>query len=152
MTAAAQTRHRIQAPNSTPRSIRVIALDASSEALLARLARRPWRHAAFLTAAANIDGQLRDLAGRRRDLTDEIRAADLVVMVATPGGHAEAASVIGQACSLARVTTTALVVGAGGAPDEMVSRTLAQVRPWALMLVIAGPEDYVADMLVALRA
>src|SRR6185503_16609749 len=111
MTTAAQARHRVQAPNSTPRSIRVIALDASSEALLARLARRPWRHAVFLTAAANLDGRLRDLAGRRRDLTDEVRAADLVVMVATPGGHAEAASVIGQACSQARVTTTALVVG-----------------------------------------
>jgi len=50
------------------------------------------------------------------------------------------------------VTTTALVVGAEGAPDQMVARTLAQVRPWALMLVVASPEDYVADMLVALRA
>lgn len=152
MTSAAQVRHRVQAPNGAPRSISVIALDASSEALLVQLAARPWRHASFLTAAAEIDGRLRDLAGRRRDLTGEVRAADLVVMVATPGGHAEAASTIGRACRTARVTTTALVVGAEGAPDQMVARTLAQVRPWALMLVVAGPEDYVADMLVALRA
>ena len=73
-------------------------------------------------------------------------------MVATPGGHAEAASIIGQACSLKRVMTTALVVGASWATDEAVSETLAQVRPWSLMAVIATPDDYMDDMLVALRA
>ena len=65
---------------------------------------------------------------------DEVDTADLVVMVATPGGHAQAASIIGEACSLRRVMTTALVVGAKSASDEAVSRTLAHVRPWSLML------------------
>ena len=32
------------------------------------------------------------------------------------------------------------------------ARTLAQLRPWALMLVVASAEEYVADMLGALRA
>jgi hypothetical protein len=31
------------------------------------------------------------------DLMDEVSTADLVVMVATPGGHAQAASIIGEA-------------------------------------------------------
>ena len=48
--------------------------------------------------------------------------------------------------------TTALVVGAKSASDEAVSRTLAHVRRWSLMLVIASPNDYIDDMLVALRA
>jgi hypothetical protein len=152
MSSAAEARHRIQAPNSKPRSIRVIALDASSEAILRRLANGSWRHARFLTASANADGGLSDLAGRRRDLMDEVDTADLVVMVATPGGHAQAASMIGAVCSQRRVTTTSLVVGARSAPDEAVSKTLAQVRPWSLMLVIAGPDDYIHDMLVALQA
>jgi hypothetical protein len=73
-------------------------------------------------------------------------------MVATPGGHAHAAASIGRACRLAGVTTTALVIGADGASDEAVSSTLAQVRPWALMLVVANPADYLHDMLAALRA
>ena len=73
-------------------------------------------------------------------------------MVATPGGHAEAASIIGEACSLKRVMTTALVVGATSASDDAVSKTLAQVRPWSLMVVMANPDDYIDDMLVALRA
>jgi hypothetical protein len=29
---------------------------------------------------------------------------------------------------------------------------LAQLRPWALMLVIASAEEYIEDMLIALRA
>ena len=152
MASAAEARYRIQAPNSRPRSIRVVALDALSEALLVRLAQGSWRHAVFLTAAANEEGALSDLAGRPRDVTREVDAADLVVMVATPGGHAHAASTIGGACRRRRVTTTALVVGADGASGEALASTLAQVRPWALMLVIATPHDYIDDMLVALRA
>jgi hypothetical protein len=152
MSSAAEARYRIQTPNSRSRSTRVIALDASSEVILQRLAKRAWRHAVFLTAAVTPAGRVSDLAGRDRNLADEIRTADLVVMVATPGGHAQAASTIGAACRRERVMTTALVVGAGSASDEAVAQTLAQVRPWSLMLVIATPDDYIDDMLVALRA
>ena len=152
MSSATEARYRIQAPNSKPRSIKVIALDARSEAILHRLAKGSWNHATFLTASANLDGWLTDLAGRSRDLMHEFDTADLVIMVATPGGHAEAASIIGEACSLKRVMTTALVVGATSASDDAVSKTLAQVRPWSLMVVMANPDDYIDDMLVALRA
>jgi hypothetical protein len=48
--------------------------------------------------------------------------------------------------------TTALIVGTASASDEAVSKTLAQVRPWSLMVVIADAPDYVDDMLDALRA
>jgi hypothetical protein len=48
--------------------------------------------------------------------------------------------------------TTALVLGGAGISDETLSKTLAQLRPWALMLVIASAEEYIADMLTALRA
>ena len=95
---------------------------------------------------------LSDLAGRTKDLIDEVNSADLVVMVATAGENAQAASLIGEACSLKRVTTTALVVGSAAVSDEALSKTLAQLRPYALMLVIASADDYVADMLAALRA
>ena len=73
-------------------------------------------------------------------------------MVAAPGGEAHAASTIGEACSARRVMTTGLVVGANPASEEAVSRTLSQLRPWSLMLVIADPDNYIDDMLSALRA
>jgi hypothetical protein len=152
MSSAAEARFRIQAPNSTPRSVTVVALDARSEAVVRRSAKDSGSQARFLTASATVEGRLSDLAGRSRDVMDEVETADLVVMVATPGGHAEAAPLIGRACSLKRVMTTALVVGAASASDEAVSETLAQVRPWSLMVVIANPDDYIDDMLAALRA
>ena len=77
--------------------------------------------------------------------------ADLVIMLAAPGGHAEAAAVVGQACSLCRVMTTTLIVGNNAASDDALSRTLVQVRPWSLMLVISRTDDYITDMMTALR-
>ena len=101
---------------------------------------------------APADEGLTDLAGRSRSVTDEVDTADLVVLVAGPGGHAQAASLIGRACSLRRVTTTGFVVGAASASQNALSKTLAQVRPWSLMVVIAHSDDYVEDMMTALRA
>ena len=97
-------------------------------------------------------GWLSDLAGRTKDLIDEVAGADLVVMVATAGESAQAAALIGEACSLKRVNTTGLILGGASATDAMLSNTLAQLRPWSLMLVIAHGEDYIEDMLTALRA
>ena len=161
MSSAAEARFRINAPNSNPRATKVIALDGPSEHVVKRLAQARWNGATFFTATAfagaprkgeSLAGWLSDLAGRTKSLVDEVNSADLVVMIATAGEDASAASLIGEACSLKRVMTTALITGSAGKSDEVLSKTLAQLRPWALMLVIASADDYVADMLTALRA
>jgi hypothetical protein len=161
MTTAAEARFRIDAPNSKPRTVKVIALDQPSERVVKALAQRQWNSASFFTASAfggaprqgeSFAGWLSDLAGRTKNLIEEVNAADLVVMVATAGESPHAASIIGEACSLKRVMTTSLVLGGPGVSDEMLSGTLAQLRPWSLMLVIASAEEYIADMLTALRA
>ena len=161
MSSAAEARFRINAPNSQPRTVKVIALDQPSERVVKELARGRWNRAAFFTASAfggaprkgeSLSGWLSDLAGRTKNLVEEIASADLVVMVATAGESAQAASLIGEACSLKRVMTTALILGGSESSDEALSKTLAQLRPWALMLVIASAEEYIEDMLTALRA
>jgi hypothetical protein len=162
MSSAAEARFRINAPNSKLRHVKVIALDRGSEGVIKELARLRWNNATFFTASAfsgeppgrgfSMQGWLADLAGRAKDLIDEIDAADLVVMVATAGEDAQAATLIGEACSLKRVNTTGLILGGGAASDEMLSKTLSRLRPWSLMLVIANGTDYIEDMLVALRA
>ena len=48
--------------------------------------------------------------------------------------------------------TTALIAGTGHASEEELSKTLAQLRPWSLMVVIASVDDYIKDLLTALRA
>ena len=53
---------------------------------------------------------------------------------------------------LGKVMTTALIIGSESKSDEELSKTLASLRPYASMLVIAGNDDYIEAMLVALRA
>jgi hypothetical protein len=141
MSSAAEARYRVQAPNSLPRAVKIVALDAAGEDVVRRLALSSWRQATFYSAATF-----------SRNLEEEVANADLVVMVAGPGGGAHTAAAIGKACSDRRVMTTALVVAANTSSDDALSRTLAQLRPWALMIVIANSDDYIDDMLLALRA
>ncbi|MGN6571958.1 MAG: hypothetical protein ACTHLO_11140 [Pseudolabrys sp.] len=159
--SALEAAFRIDAPNARARATRVVALDRPSAAVIARLAQSAWTGAAFLTVpteapgrdgAFSVSGWLSDLAGHAKNLADEIAGADQVVMVATAGENAEAASIIGEACSVRRIMTTGLILAGAATPDEALSRTLSHLRPWALMLVVASGEEYIEDMLTALRA
>jgi hypothetical protein len=163
MSSAAEAKFRIDRPNSQPRAVKVIALDALSERVVKELAASQWQRASFLTASAfsaaprraepfSVGGWLNDLAGRTKDLIDEVEKADLVVMVASAGENAAAAAIIGEACSAKRVMTTALILGNESSSDEILSKMLAQLRPHVMMLVISSADEYIKDMLTALRA
>src|SRR5437879_4894158 len=129
MTTAEEARYRINYPNSKPRAVKVVALDAPSEAVVKRLAEGQWQSATFLTAL-KFDGAprggegwsmkawLSDVAGRTKDLIDEVASADLVVMVASAGARPEAAAVIAEACNVRKVMTTALIIGSQSKSDE----------------------------------
>ena len=163
MSSAAEARFRIDRPNSQPRAVKVIALDAPSERVVKELAAGTWQRASFLTASSfsgapragepfSMGGWLNDLAGRTKDLVDEVNSADLVVMVATAGESATAAAIIGEACNVKHVMTTALILGGAASSDETISKMLAQLRPHVMMLVISSADEYIKDMLTALRA
>jgi hypothetical protein len=159
MSSTAELRFRVQAPNSVSRTTAVVSLDKSSDAFVRQLTARTWNHARFLKAAPPAlpgamdtdDGWLWTLDGARASIADEVAAADQVIMVAGPGGHASAVTPIGRECSRQRVTTTGLIVGAADASDADISATLAQLRPWSLMVVMANTDDYIGDMMIALR-
>jgi len=160
-TSATEARYRIDAPNAQPRTVKVIALDAAAERVVKRIAKGPWRRATFFTSlsddgvprgAWSMQAWLGDVAGRAMNLIEEIASADLVVMVAAAGGSPPAASVIGETCALNRVMTTALIVDAREKSDAALAGTLAALRPYASMLVVADGEDYIEAMLEALRA
>jgi hypothetical protein len=84
-------------------------------------------------------------------LVHEVPNADLVMMITPAGTDARAAAVIGDACSRAQVMTMALVVRDAETTDEALSNTLAQVRPWSLMVVVASDEGYADDILRSFR-
>jgi hypothetical protein len=83
-------------------------------------------------------------------LVDEAADADLVVMIVAAGSDAHGAAVIGEACSARRVMTHTFVLGARSATRQALSSTLAKVRPWSLMVVVAD-DDCVSDALSAFR-
>ena len=166
MSSAAEAKFRIDRPNSQARAVKVIALDTRSERVVKELAVSQWQRASFLTASAfagmprqgeplerfSLGGWLNDLAGRTKNLIDEVDSADLVVMVASAGENAGAAAIIGEACNVKHVMTTALIIGGAASSDETLSKMLAQLRPHVMMLVISSADEYIKDMLTALRA
>jgi hypothetical protein len=167
MSSAAEARFRVDYPNSEPRVVKIVALDAISEGVIKRAAQHHWQRASFFASlkfegedsggglssnASSMQAWLSDLAGRTKALMDEVSSADLVVMVSSGGRGAEAASVIGEACAARKVMTTALIIGSERSSDEELGKTLAALRPYASMLVIATGDEYVEEMLAALHA
>jgi hypothetical protein len=163
MSSAAEARFRVDYPNSKPRVVKVVALDAPSERVVKRVAQQAWQRATFFTSIKfeggprggeswSMQAWLGDLAGRTKALVEEVAGADLVVMVSTAGSSADAAAVIGEACAARKVMTMALIIGSEQQSDDTLSKTLATLRPYASMLVIANGDEYIEEMLSALRA
>jgi hypothetical protein len=143
MSSAAEARFRLQTPATVLRRMAISALDPAADDVVARLAEGSWTNARFIPSSA--------VATRTQRVLDDIATADLLVMVATAGADASAAAALGEVCSDRRIHTATFVVRAGAVSDAALSRTLGQVRPWSLMVVIANEDDYVEDILRSFR-
>ncbi|MGH6922499.1 MAG: hypothetical protein ACRED5_01905 [Propylenella sp.] len=159
---AAEARYRVAYPNAKERASRIFALDQDGAAMMRRIAEEPWQGARFLTFrsalsgakgldALPVDSTLTTLDGRTVRLSEELKDADVVVMIATSGKSAEAAAAIGNACFVRSIMTTGLIVARRGEQCE-VERTIRALRPYAAMLVVSTGEEYIPEMLTALRA
>jgi hypothetical protein len=155
-----EARFRVDYPNSRPRQVKIMALDARSAPLVDRLVEAdPRRRKLDLPAYARpttgtvpaLKEWMSRLAGRARTLIADIAPGDLVVVIATAGEDAEPAALIGEACQHRGVPITALIVDSEAKSDAELSLTLSQLRPYAAMLVVARSQEYVDAMLAALR-
>jgi hypothetical protein len=162
MTSAEQARFRIDRPNSQPRATRIIALDARSLAALTALKDLEWNGARFLRyvrarkaseglPSLRIDVVLQDTAGNDVSLMQELNGADTVLMVTSSAAAPEAAEIIGNACAARSIAATGLVL-APAAGEGTLGEILSALRPHTAMLVVSSSEDYVGEMLAALRA
>ena len=178
VTTAHEYGFRVQYPNSVPRAIKIIALDAQAGNVVAGLSRKSWNRAVFFnsltfpnvasdrlpaaeqpatgkepaTSKAKLQAWLGDVAGHARDLVAEIDSSDIVVVVASPGTDASAAGIIGEACRLRHKSMIGLILQSAGVSDETLSRTLLGLRPFSTMLVVASGSDFIEEMLHSLRA
>jgi len=151
---AAEARFRIDAKPQTPRASSVVALDDGAMALVRELAGQEWNAARFLglpdgmPAGEYADLQLRTVDGEAVRLSDELARADFVMMIATEGAGAAAATTIGDACTLRGIMTAGLVVGANGESGP----ALTALRPNARVLLVTGDERDATELLAAVGA
>ena len=161
-TSMEESAYRIDAPNSEPRNILVVALETGAARLLSKIAKEDWRRASFrssvwLEDTAHVDaGELNEwfdvVAGHAEDLVGEISAADVVVMVTTAGDASTGASVIGEACTARAVKTSGIVIQKPSTSREILSQSLRDLRPWTRTISVIGESDMVVDMIHALGA
>ena len=93
---------------------------------------------------------MQDEAGNKLSLMKELAGVDTVIML-TATDAAEAAEIIGNACAARGIAATGLVL----APEEgaeALGQIVAALRPHTAMLVVSSSEDYIGEMLSALRA
>ena len=150
--SAAEARFRIDRP-IRGRSARIVALDDGAADVVRRVAGRQWQGARFYTCEAPTssgsgDVLLRSTGGTESRLSEELADADVAIMLATPGGRAEAASAIAENCALRGIATAGLVLG--GRLD--VGPVVSALRPYARVLMVTEDEDDVSEVLTALRA
>jgi len=132
----------------------VVALDDGAMALVRELAGQEWNAARFLglpdgtPAGEYADLQLRTVDGEAVRLSDELAQADFVMMIATEGGGAAAATTIGDACTLRGIMTAGLVVGTNGGSGP----ALTALRPNARVLLVTGDEQDATELLAAVGA
>jgi hypothetical protein len=158
--SAAQTRMRIEAPNSRPRTIKAFPLDAGASAQLVELAERhprlmvvDWMAGRPEPAAGRtLADWFGDMAGWTRRAVDAIAGADVVVIVATAPDNGELAGAIGDACRERGKLPLSIVLRGAVLSDDDLSALLRHLRPHSGMLVIADDPDYVDAMVSALRA
>jgi hypothetical protein len=161
-TTAAEARYRINARPQAPRATSVVALDDGAMAVVRGLAGQDWNAARFLGCADGpaadgpagdsagdfADIELRTVDGQAVRLSEELAEADFVMMIATEGRGAAAASTIGDACTLRGIMTAGLIVDTSGGSGP----ALAALRPNARVLLVTDDEVDATELLAAVGA
>jgi hypothetical protein len=153
---AAEARFRINGAPQTPRASRVVALDAGAAAVMRELSDEPWRGARFLSYSvdgqAAPDGALTDIVLDASDgpvrLSDELIDADFMMMIATAGDGATAATAIGNACALRGIMTAGVILRR----DHDVDAAVTALRPHARVLLVTDDKRDIAEIMSAVGA
>ena len=151
---AVEARFRINAKPQKPRATSVVALDDGAMELVRELAGQEWNAARLLglpdgsPAGEYADLQLRTVHGESVRLSEELAEADFVMMIATEGRGAPAATTIGDACTLRGIMTAGLIVGTNGESGA----ALTALRPNARVLLVTGDARDATELLAAVGA
>lgn len=159
--AAADTRHRINYPNSRPRSLALVGLGQEGAKIAEGIGAQGFPHVQALTAdqplrggsgkAGALAGVVRAIAAEGHRLGQALEKADMIFMVATPADDLGVAAEIGQLGRQRNILITGILIvpPAAGAP---VDDTLRLMRAATDMLVVVSDASYINEMLSELGA
>lgn len=165
VTTAAESRFRLNSPNSKGRSSLVLGLEKSTMQTLSALAGMEWNGARFrnVVQAEDVDASAKGLKAGPEDLlvqspegevsrlSDELANTDVVVMFTRSGEAAKAASVIGEAAFGRSLMTAGFVLDEHN-DRQALEKTLSAVRPFVISLVVGPDEESFIETLSAIRA
>jgi hypothetical protein len=164
-TTAAESRFRINNPNSKGRSSLVLGLGKSSMPTLSALSCMEWNGARFscVVKGDEVYGSAAELAIGPEDLmlqspngdisrlSDELANTDVVIMFARSGESAQAAATVGGAAFSRNLMTAGFVLDEHN-DRQGVEETLSALRPFVISLVVGPDEESFIETLSAIRA
>ncbi|MFM0089384.1 hypothetical protein PQR46_20990 [Paraburkholderia sediminicola] len=167
-TQAPEARFRIRAANSTPRLVRVVALDGHDDetrtAVRAYGSDVQFSSASELAALLSTDGMQghdwpREMNAASSAIATWLGAPDLAIIVGREGDDATAAALAAQTWRRLGVTVSAVLRPASAHPADASNATATSrshtadlLRPWCMMVVLASSSEYLGDLLDALGA
>lgn len=165
VTTAAESRFRINKPNSRGRSSLVLGLEKSTAQTISALAGLEWNGARFRTVVqeGEVDALSKGLEvgagdlllqspdGEISRLSDELPSTDVVVMYTRSGESASAASIVGEAAFSRNLMTAGFVLDEHN-DRQGLEKTLSAVRPFVISLVVGPDEESFTETLRAIRA
>jgi hypothetical protein len=159
--AAADTRHRINYPNSRPRALALVGLGQGGTKIAQRVREYGFAHVQILTAenpspgkageATVLTGMARAIAAEGHRLGQALEKADMIFMVATPTDDLGVAAEIGQLGRQRNILITGVLV-APSATAPQADGALEPLRAATDMLVIVSDVSYLGEMLSELGA
>ncbi|MBL4647266.1 MAG: hypothetical protein COA52_01735 [Hyphomicrobiales bacterium] len=157
----AEARFRVDYPNSARRASRIFALDAQAAEAMYAITEDPWLGAHFLTVGFKDvvvpdETKAEDLLlshpdGSTANLLQELKGADVIILISSSGQNAGAAEVIAREAYHRKIMTAGLALS-DPASKKKTDKVVSILRPFATVLVVSQDEEFIPAMLTALRA
>jgi hypothetical protein len=148
-TTAAESRYRVQTPNSTPRRTLVVALDWTTAGLGSLLSQEQWRNSHFIDfriAGRPQNSAFKDLGGFEDKIFDQ------VILVGSAGRDLSRAPDIADRCEALGAKIAAIVLAPREAGRGAAAEALLVLRPLARTLALVRDGEFLRDLLLALGA
>lgn len=160
--AAADTRYRINYPNSRPRALKLIGLGDGGTKIARRVSDHKFQHVQVLNPenpppstranATSPSGMFQAIAAEGHRLRETLEKADMIFMVATPADDLGVAAEIGQLGRQRNILITGVLVAPAATMTADAGHALELLRAATDMLVIVSDASYVIEMLTELGA